>query len=210
MMLTGVILAGGPNSGMDGENKAFLVLDHVPLIKRQVQEMKKVCQEIIVVTNDPVPFLKTLDRDIRIITDYYPKKGPLSGMYSGLTLANYKHSWVVSCDMPFLSAAAAKYMLGKIQPGLEAVIPSFNKKEYLLHGLYDKSCAAAILFLLEKGEPRLGNLLKKMMVLRVGEAEFEEHGVDCRFVKSMDTRKDYETIVAWYEAKRNQYLRVGL
>ena len=58
-MLTGVILAGGQNKRMDGQNKALLSFSNERLIERQIRIMQESCEEIIVVTNDP-PYIAYL------------------------------------------------------------------------------------------------------------------------------------------------------
>jgi molybdopterin-guanine dinucleotide biosynthesis protein A len=209
-MLTGLILAGGPSRRMEGENKAFLLLDNQRMIERQIEEMKNGCSELIIVTNDPDPYLKIVDRSIRIITDYFPGKGPLSGMHAGLTLAKNRNVWVVGCDMPFLSAIAAKMLLQEKDEGIEAVIPSINGTIYPFHGVYDKSCVPHIIAALDQEGQELRYLLKKILWRELHEAEFAQRGIDCRFVKSIDTRQDYEALIAWYEDARSKYLRMDM
>ncbi|WP_248926028.1 molybdenum cofactor guanylyltransferase [Paenibacillus hamazuiensis] len=209
-MLSGVILAGGPNRRMGGENKAFLLVDNKTIVERQIREMKKGCSEIIIVTNDPAPFMKTVDRSIRIITDYIPGKGPLSGMHAGLTLAKNRNVWVVGCDMPFISIQAAMLLLEKKEEGVEAVIPFVNHISYPFHGVFDKSCVLHILALLDQGEQELSRLLKTIVWRELSEAEFHRCGIDCRFVKSIDTRHDYDELAAWFESVKNRYLRMEM
>lgn len=67
-MLTGIILAGGDHQRMEGENKALLPIYGELLIQRQIREMESICDEIIIVTNDPKPFLRVVDVSVRIIT----------------------------------------------------------------------------------------------------------------------------------------------
>ncbi|MEI7025028.1 molybdenum cofactor guanylyltransferase [Paenibacillus sp. y28] len=193
-MLSGVILAGGPNRGMNGEHKAFLLLDHRTLIERQIGEMRRCCSEIIIVTNDPGLFLRAVERDIRIITDYFPGKGPLSGMHAGLTLAQNPAVWVVSCDMPFISAAAAVLLQSKLEQGLEAVVPFIGRRPHPFHGVFGKSGAPSLAALLEQEKPVPEDWLNRLHWGQVPEQTFREHGIGCRFVEAIDTREDYESL----------------
>jgi molybdopterin-guanine dinucleotide biosynthesis protein A len=191
---------------MKGVNKAFLVLDNITFIERQISEMRKCCTDITIVTNDPNPFLKSVDRGIRIITDYFPGKGPLSGMHAGLTLAKQPNVWVVDCGMPFISSKAAELLLERKQEGFEAVIPWINKSAHPLHGIYDRSRAAVIGSMLEQGNTTFSSLLKKLLWIELHAPVFEGKGIDCRFVKAIKTTDDYEKLLAWHESLKMNYL----
>ncbi|MDQ1909913.1 molybdenum cofactor guanylyltransferase [Paenibacillus sp. GD4] len=208
-MMSGLILAGGRNRGTNGEHKAFLVLDNMTFVERQIREMKKICKEIIIVTNDPIPFLRKVDRGVRIITDYFPGKGPLSGMHAGLTLAQHPNVWVVGCDMPYISAKAAELLIERKQDGFEAVIPWVNHSAYPLHGVYDRSCAAAIGQLLEKDEVAVSALLKQLFWCELQQSAFEEKGIDTRFVAAIKTTEEYEKLLAWHDSLKMNYLYGG-
>jgi molybdopterin-guanine dinucleotide biosynthesis protein A len=143
-MLSGIILAGGEGLRMGGENKSLLMLGNETLLERQIRIMRELCSEIIIVTNTPRSFLRRVDASVRIITDYMPGKGPLSGMHAGLTLSVNQNAWIVGCDMPFLSPKAARLMLLKKKKGIEAIIPWLQESMFPLHGIYDRDCAAHI------------------------------------------------------------------
>ncbi|TXK76596.1 molybdenum cofactor guanylyltransferase [Paenibacillus sp. N3.4] len=151
-MLSGVILAGGENRRMRGELKALLPFGGKPLIARQIDIMREICDEIIVVTNEPKPYLSVVDRSVRIITDFYVGQGPLGGMHAALSLAKHASIWVVGCDMPFISSKAAQLLLQRKLDGFEAVVPLVAGQMYPLHGIYDQACASHIGPLLQLGE----------------------------------------------------------
>ena len=81
--MTGIILSGGENSRM-GANKAFVVMDGERLIDRLLKIFKDLFREVIVVTNAPLDYI---DLDITIVTDIYPGKKALGGIYTGLFYA---------------------------------------------------------------------------------------------------------------------------
>jgi molybdenum cofactor guanylyltransferase len=47
----------------------------------------------------------------RVVSDIYPGKGSLGGMFSGLKAAQTQHALVVACDMPFLNLALLEYLI---------------------------------------------------------------------------------------------------
>jgi len=190
-MLTGLILAGGPNTRMNGDPKALLPFGGETLIERQIRVMRQICREVIVVTREPAPLLRLLDKEVRIITDFFGGKGPLAGMHAGFSLAKYDQIWVAACEMPFLSAKAAELLLESKKSGWNAVLPEVNGSPFPLHAVYDKACAGSIAALLEKGDYRLSELLKSLHWLGIPEAAFREKGIDLRFTVSIDTLEDY-------------------
>ncbi|RIX50483.1 molybdenum cofactor guanylyltransferase [Paenibacillus nanensis] len=190
-MLSGVILAGGAHRGMKGDNRAFLVVDGQTLIERQIREMKTCCSEITIVTNEPQLFLKTVDRDIRIITDYYAGKGLLSGMHAGLALAKNRHVWLLGCHLPSPSAQAAKLQLSYMQEGTDAVLPFIKETVYPLHGIYDRSNAERIGRLLDGGITDVSLFLRQINRTQLAESHFEEQGINREFVRSIHTQGDF-------------------
>ncbi|KRF04205.1 hypothetical protein ASG89_22515 [Paenibacillus sp. Soil766] len=193
-MLSGVILAGGANRRMNGELKALLPFGGKPLIVRQLDCMREICDELIVVTNDPKPYLNKVDRSVRIITDYFTDHGPLGGMHAALSLAKHDSVWVVGCDMPFISIRAAQLLLQRKLDGFESVIPVVAGELYPLHGIYDRACASHIVPLLHRGETRISALLNHVFMGGLGDRFLLENGVDLNFVSNIKTVEDYEAI----------------
>ncbi|NEW05879.1 molybdenum cofactor guanylyltransferase [Paenibacillus sp. SYP-B3998] len=194
-MLSGVILAGGANRRMKGELKALLPFGGKPLIARQIDRMRELCDELIVVTNDPKPYLNIVDRSVRIITDFFEGHGPLGGMHAALSLAKHSSVWVVGCDMPFISSKAAKLLLNRKLDGFEAVVPLVAGEIHLLHGIYDRACAPHIVPLLKQGETHISALLKHAFWSELGDQFLYENGVDLNFVSSIKTLEDYEAML---------------
>lgn len=193
-MITGAILAGGQNRRMEGKMKALLPFAGELLIERQIAQMKTVCEEIIVVTNQPSLFLPVLDRSIRIITDYFPSKGPLSGMHAALSLARHPDVWIVGCDMPFISAQAAQALLElKLEVKCDAAVPVIDGRTHPLHGIYSKSCADAISALLLAGEYRVMEMLRMIYWQEATEAYFAERGIPSAFVTNVNNPEEYDT-----------------
>jgi molybdenum cofactor guanylyltransferase len=192
-MLTGVILAGGKNRSMKGAAKALLTFSEEKLIERQVREMKLLCQEVIVVTNEPRLFLPILGSSVRIITDFFSGKGPLAGMHAALSLSAYSHVWVVGCDMPFISADAADLIWkSKRVSDVEALIPSIEGKLQPLHGIYDKRCRDACALLLQRGETRVHEIFKHVRWEEIPDRLLAEQGISTKFAMNINTQLEYE------------------
>lgn len=80
---------------------------------------------------------------VRIVTDCYPGKGPLGGVYTGLKVANTFYSLVVACDMPFLNRALLNYLIC-VAPGFDLVVPKVGSMMEPLHAVYSKNCLEAM------------------------------------------------------------------
>lgn len=199
-MLTGVILSGGPNHRMNGKIKGLQELFGEKIIHRQIKEMQRICDEIIIVTNQPKQFLPVVDNTIRIITDYIPNRGPLSGMHASFSLSRNNDLWVVGGDMPFISEPAAKWMWDrKIQLQLQAVIPVIEEKLYPLHAVYDKSCLKAIEDTIHTHRHRISDILPKISWEGVSESDLAEQNLPSYFVRDFNTPEEYKQIVETFQ-----------
>jgi molybdenum cofactor guanylyltransferase len=154
-MLTGLIL-------VDGAFKSQFPLRDAPLLQEQIQAMRTLCSEIIVVTQEPKPFYHVLDLSVRLITDCLPGKGPLSCLYAGFTLAQFQDVWVANGEWTFLASNAVELLVERKRSGFDAVIPMINEVFYPLQGVYDRRCAAKALPLLNKGVTTVEALLQEI------------------------------------------------
>ncbi|MBH8599621.1 molybdenum cofactor guanylyltransferase [Thermoactinomyces sp. CICC 10523] len=192
-MLTGVILAGGQNRRMNGQVKALLPFGGEPLLKRQLQEMKQVCEEIWVVTNQPGRFVPYAKEGIRIISDDWPGMGPLGGMASAFSKASYPDVWVVGCDMPFICGRVAQRLVEcRTSQSVEAVVPVVEGKRQPLHAVYDKTSAEIIRELLKKGVRQVNGFLEAIRCRYVDETFFARQGLSLQFAMNVNTPKEYE------------------
>ncbi|MFC4102261.1 molybdenum cofactor guanylyltransferase [Paenibacillus xanthanilyticus] len=195
-MLSGVILAGGEHAATQGENRAFYELEGQMLIQKQIREMQACCSDITIVTDQPGAFLRVVDRSIRIISDYYPGSGPMSGMHAGLALAKNRSVWLLGCHMPYPSAAAAKLLWERQTGGIDAILPLVEGAPHPLHGIYDRDCASQLEALLSQGSTTKADLLETIRWKPLEEAEFRSRGISSRFVRAIQSSEDWARIAA--------------
>ncbi|MFC5450980.1 molybdenum cofactor guanylyltransferase [Paenibacillus aestuarii] len=193
-MLTGVILAGGVKRRMNGTLKSLLPFDGQPLIVRQINQMRSLCDELMVVTDEPRPLLPVLDPSVRVITDFFKGCGALGGLHAALSLAGNSSVWIVGGDMPFLSSEAAKLMWKRKSEGLHAVIPRIAGELVPLHGIYDRASTSPMIPLLERGESKILALLDHIIWGDASLDDLPELGAEGNLASSIRTMQDYEAL----------------
>lgn len=189
---------------MEGSHKALLPFHGEIMVQRQIRLMREVSDEIILVSNDPKPFLKVLGNTVRIITDYYQGKGPISGIHAALSLAKYQDVWVTACDMPFLSPDAASLMQkSRKQERADAAIPIIGGRPYLLQAIYHKKSADRISKLISRGLCKDEDLLHTIYYVPMTDQDFLRHRLDLRFVMSFDTPQEYQNMLQMEKSKKH-------
>ena len=69
-----------------------------------------------------------------MVTDTYPGKGPLGGIYTGLGAAESFYNLVVACDMPFLNQTLLDNMIQN-SANFDLVVPRLGNMVESLHAV---------------------------------------------------------------------------
>lgn len=167
-----VILAGGKSSRM-GENKALLPIDGLTTIERIKTSISDEFEDILLVANDLklYQFLK-----LPITADKVKDKGPLAGIQAGLLAAKNNNNVFIACDMPFISAKLAKFLVARSE-GFDAVVPVINGKRHPLFAVYKKTVLKAIAECFEKDELRIKDFLDRVKVNYITEQDLLNEGI---------------------------------
>jgi len=165
-----IVLAGGKGLRL-GHNKTLEVIGNRSLLQRVVSGHTFFNGDIIIVTAPKQPFSQFIDYPkLTIVTDIYPGKGSLGGIYTGLAVSDSFHNLAVSCDMPFLNQALLGYMT-QISASFDLVIPRLGDMVEPLHAVYSKGCLVPIEGLLKQGNLKIIELLNLVRVRYVEAAE---------------------------------------
>jgi len=165
-----IVLAGGKGLRL-GRNKILEYIGNRSLLQRVVSSISSFKSDIIIVTASKQSFPRLAGHPrLRIVTDIYPGKGALGGIYTGLVASDSFYNLIVSCDMPFLNQALLHYMI-QLSPGFEAVVPRLGSLVEPLHAIYSKSCLAPVERLLKQGNLKISDVLP---LVRVRYVEAEE------------------------------------
>ena len=152
-MLTIAVQAGGESRRM-GRNKAIIPFLGNPLIERVIDRVKPLAEELLITTNQPQDF-KFLEYPL--ISDIFPGKGALGGLYTALFAANSNIVAVVACDMPFVNPALLQAEIDLlIELNADVVIPNGKTGLEPFHSVYrKKTCLPAILTAINTDQKRI-------------------------------------------------------
>jgi len=170
LSISSIVLAGGKGLRL-GRYKALVELSGESLLQRVVSKLSFLNSEIIIVIAEgqQPPRVNGYTK-LRIVTDAYPGKGPLVGIYTGLLNSDSDYNLVVACDMPFLNQYLLGYML-QISAGFDVTIPRLGNMAEQLHAVYSKKCLEVVEKLLGEGSFKIDRLLN---LVRVRYLETEE------------------------------------
>jgi len=147
--ITGFILAGGKSKRM-GTNKSLLKIGEVTIIERVVNLMKDLFQEVILITNQSEEFSFL---NIAMQEDIHKNTGPLAGIHSALVHTKTDKNFIISCDMPLITAGVIKYLIEYPTDKLITIAKADNFVQQLC-GVYSKSLVPYIENIIENSDGR--------------------------------------------------------
>jgi molybdenum cofactor guanylyltransferase len=194
MKAAAIILSGGKSSRM-GTNKALLKLNEKTTIERMVDSLKIYFDDIILVTNEMESYQFL---GVKMVSDYYPGKGPLAGFHAGLMASDYDVNFITACDMPFISGELAATLVNMIDHH-DALVPVINGKMQTLCGVFQKKNVTKIEECIENGRLPIKQLLDHLNVLYVTEKELQAYtNIDLeRVFFNMNHPHEYEEAKKW-------------
>lgn len=172
MIITGVIQAGGKSTRMGGDPKALMELGGRRIVERVLDVMRQVAERVLLVTNTPDLYAYL---GLPMVPDVFPEGGSLGGIYSGLREAPGDAAFTVACDMPFLSAAVARLVVGRAGEA-DVVAPRIGEQWETLHACYGKACLGPMERCLRAGRLKITGFFDEVRVLAVSEAEIAAVG----------------------------------
>ena len=187
--MTSIILAGGRSSRF-GQAKSLETIEAKSLIQWVVDGLTPLSQEILIVVTQRKDLFYS-SPIVKVIEDIYPGKGPLGGIYSGLTASSSLRAIVVGCDMPFLNSSLLSYMT-ELSPGFDVVVPRMGKTIEPLCAVYSRSCLTPIHSLLERGELAVRRLFSLVYVRYVEEEELKRFDPECLSFFNVNTQTALE------------------
>ncbi len=190
MEVTGIILAGGKNLRL-GRNKALEKIGGVTVIERVVSRLTPIINQLIIVTADGKNHLTPIP-SAKFKADAYPGKGPLGGIYTGLSASRTEFNIAVACDMPFLNTVLLRHML-ELAPGFDAVVPRTRESLFEpLHAVYSRTCLSVIKKLLDAGQLSIRAFLAEVKVRYIEEDECRRYDPELLSFFNMNRQSDLD------------------
>ena len=185
--LSAAILAGGTARRLGGVRKALLTLDGVPIIERQLAELRTLADPIFIVAPDPGPFGYL---GLRVVPDRIPGCGALGGVYTATVESPCDRVLVVACDMPFLDAEFLEYLANHHDGDI--VIPRSRRGLEPLCAIYTRRCAEPIRARLERGALEASVLPEAVAVEEIGPESLAAYDPDGLLFANVNTPHDYD------------------
>lgn len=188
--MNAIILAGGKSTRF-GSNKAMYKIEQKPMLENIVEKLSAFFDKIYIIGNEKQK-LKEVNGQIKFLTDIIPDKGPLGGLYTGLSKTDSQYNYLQACDMPFICEEYLNFMKGYIteDSNYGAYIPV--KDGYLepFVGVYNKSIKKDILKLIEKDQLNFDYLFNKINIKKIPEEEIEKVADPEKIFFNINRKKD--------------------
>lgn len=192
---TALILAGGESRRM-GQDKANLLLGERTLLQSVVATLQPLFTEVIV-------NVRQLRHEIDLpqVCDDPSHIGPLAGLVAGLERINTPWLFALACDMPFITPAVIEYLALK-RADCQAVVPMVSGYPQPLAAFYAASCLPVARDCFNgSGKHSLRELLERLQVRYVDEAELLNADPELLSFFDLDTPQDVENILNKREVK---------
>ena len=188
-----------------GENKALLPLGTSPLIVHVIRRMRRVTDELLLITNTPTEYAHF---GLPMHGDIIPDTGALGGIYTGLTHASYDAVLCVGCDSPFLQPKLLSYLISILR-GYDAAMPytysnnkdigvttpSYSTDQITLQTLcaaYSKRCLSIIELMLQESELRVHALQERANILTLAPEIWKTYDSEGYSFFNINTPEDFE------------------
>ena len=172
MDIGGIVLAGGCGLRL-GRDKASEIVGPQSLLEWVLARLDFLDGEILLITaGGPSGVGFPVHPRVRVVSDIYPGKGPLGGIYTGLRQAAASYNLVVACDMPFLNRALLEHIIS-VAAGFDLVLPRVGDLLEPLHAIYTRACLQPMEYLLDSGRLSVREVFGHVRVRYVEAEEME-------------------------------------
>jgi len=138
-----IILAGGKSLRL-GHDKITEKVGNTTLLGKVISGIDSLSKDIVIVTAEERDFTEFADNPkVKTVTDIFPGRGSLGGIYTGLVKSESFYNLVIAADMPFLNGGLLAYMT-EVADGFDFIIPRIGTFFEPLHSIYSKNCISPI------------------------------------------------------------------
>jgi len=186
-----IILAGGKSLRL-GHDKILENVGNKSLLEQVISRIESFSREIIIVTAEERSFPQLVCQpNLQVVSDIFPGKGSLGGIYTGLVTSDSFYNLVIASDMPFLNQTLLGYMI-EVSDGFDFVLPRIDNLFEPLHAIYSKNCVAPAEFILKQGRKVIIELFDFVKVRYVEAEEIDRYDPQHLSFFNINTKKDLE------------------
>ncbi len=157
--ITGLILAGGRSSRMNGHDKGLLKLLNSTMIEHVIKRLNPQVGPILISANRHLEQYQKFGYEV-LVDDYDDYRGPLAGMARGLSHSKSEYLLTVPCDGPLLPLNLAQKMLDFAgEKNAKAVLAFDGKYRQPTYNLIHTDLLPALTLSLESNQHKLGKWL---------------------------------------------------
>lgn len=187
-MNTGCLILAGGKSRRMGYRKSSLRLNGTTFLDKLIHELQDF-SEILVSVDDAsrhpeIPY--------QMIDDRYPECGPMSGLFSALSVCRSDALLVLPCDVPLFTGALAHRLLDTFgQTDADALIcVTSDERIHPLCGIYRKRCTSVLERCLNDGKLRMMDALNNLNIhfFHVGDESWQ--------LQNVNTPEEYQQLTA--------------
>jgi molybdopterin-guanine dinucleotide biosynthesis protein A len=183
---TGALVAGGKAVRLGGLAKGALRSGGEAIAARTLRLFRALFEEVLVVANDPAPYLGL---GARTVADAIAGKGAPGGVHAALAAAPTGWVFAAGCDMPFLSEAAIRFLWAR-RGTAPAVLVEWERGPEPLHAFWSRPCLPVMERLLREGDPSLRDLAGAVGAHRVSAGEWRQVDPGGRAFENANTPED--------------------
>ena len=188
--ISSIILAGGKSIRL-GHDKVIERLGNKTLLEKVISRIDSFSHEIVIVAAEKRDFSQlSSNTKIKTVSDIFPGRGSLGGIYTGLVKSESFYNLVVGADMPFLNQKLLSYMIG-VADGHDYVIPRVGQYYEPLHAIYSKNCISPIETLINRNRRVIVELFDYVKV-RYVEEEINRFDPEHLSFFNINTKEDLE------------------
>ena len=167
MPVTGVILAGGRGTRMDGQDKGLLDYHGQSLVEYIVALFAPQVDELILNVNRNEDFYAKFGYPV-IADSISGYAGPLAGMFAGLEQATHEQVVFIPCDSPVVPDDLVTRLLGAArQSGSPVAVAHDGRRLQPLHALVNRNRLSSLRDYLASGERRTDTWLQSEAAVTV-------------------------------------------
>ena len=183
-MQSAAILAGGQATRFGGRDKSALIVEGRTILDRQLAELSALTTDMLVVGG------RTPVAGARAVADVVPGCGPLGGVHAALTAARGEAVFVVAGDMPYITAAFARYLLD-LAVSADVVVPRTERGYHPLCAVYTRACLAPVARRLAERRLKMTDLVRELRARVVTAEELNRFGDRHRLLANVNTPAEH-------------------